>query len=280
MPRRTHLRKRRSYRRPSYIKRKRAYVRRRRSTRYPRARRHVANGIPFKRFVKLRYATVTTLDAPGTDTVVVHSYRANSIWDPDAALGGTKPMYADDWARMYNRFCVVASVCKARWVPASTGNVLPALFGIFQSTDQAPYAGSVATIDMVAGKFGRWSLAGTSVGVQANPMWRKSVWRRRRFFPGTTVADPNQIGYIVPATTGGSDPLSGAYFNLWAGGINAVDPASVNFVVVIEYYVLLWSINPGPGQPALDAGEEFAAPAEAEMMDLDPALAREVTMLV
>lgn len=253
---------RRRFRRPTYARRRYAARRRRfvRSrVRRPRVGRHVALGIPARKFVKLRYTTAATLDAPTGGAPNIVRYRCNSIWDPEVVTGGDKPLYTDRWAGMYSNYVVLASVCRTRWVPTGTGNVVPGICAIVQALESQPLS-TVTTLDLMSGKYtSRWTVVGNSVGIVNRPQVLKSVWRRRRFFPATTVADADQIGTLAVGTSGGSDPLDTVVFNVCYGDIAGVDPAPVTIVTQIDYYALLFNINLDEFQPETDVSALLAA---------------------
>ncbi len=70
-------------------------------------------------FITLRYAeSVTTSTLTGAANTNV--FRLNSIFDPNAAVGGTQPYGYDQAAALYNRYRVLKTRYKVSWL-ASTG---------------------------------------------------------------------------------------------------------------------------------------------------------------
>lgn len=86
-------------------KRKRQVSRRRRRRRYaPRrwARRRVVPALPKYLTLKSKYSSIITMD-PGTSGVPAsHTFRANSIDDPDQTGVGHQPMYYDELRQLYS----------------------------------------------------------------------------------------------------------------------------------------------------------------------------------
>ena len=66
----------------------------------------------------MRYCTNATVNFTGTFTPIF--FRANSIYDPDAAVGGHQPLGADQWAPFYNSYVVLGS--KITWQVTSGAN--------------------------------------------------------------------------------------------------------------------------------------------------------------
>ncbi len=68
------------------------------------------SGMPDRLFVKLRYATPLELTS-GASTAS-HTYRANSLFDPDFTGVGHQPMGFDQYAAFYDRYYVTSCSMK------------------------------------------------------------------------------------------------------------------------------------------------------------------------
>lgn len=85
--------------------------RRMRRSRVPRFIRKMPIDDQFtSRFVKLRFAEVSVIAAGSSNlATVLNSYRANSIYDPRANLGGNPVFDYSRWAALYNHYSVHGS---------------------------------------------------------------------------------------------------------------------------------------------------------------------------
>jgi len=82
---------------------------------------------PFKKRVKMDYCTTFLQTPPVLATsVTTTTFRFNSLFDPDATLGGHQPYGFDQWMAIYQRFTVISAtatlVCNPSTSAAYTGN--------------------------------------------------------------------------------------------------------------------------------------------------------------
>ena len=68
-------------------------------------------GFPQSMRTKLRYVTRVRLDLPATGATMSFTLRANSIYDPEHAVGGHKPRGADEYLALYETYTVLGSSC-------------------------------------------------------------------------------------------------------------------------------------------------------------------------
>lgn len=86
---------------------------RRRMPIYRRVPMH-AGAFPSIKRVKLKYITTVNLNPTAGSSAVVH-FRANSVYDPEYAIGGHQPMWSDVYASIYENYRVY--FCKINVVP-------------------------------------------------------------------------------------------------------------------------------------------------------------------
>jgi len=72
------------------------------------------NGLPTRKKINLRYCDEILVTGAGT--VGVHTFRLNSMFDPDYTATGHQPMGRDQWAAFYGRYVVANAVIKAEWI--------------------------------------------------------------------------------------------------------------------------------------------------------------------
>jgi len=64
---------------------------------------------PYRKFAKLRYVIHENLAGPTVGAINVKQYRANSLYDPEYAVGGHQPMGFDQLMAQYNHYTVLKS---------------------------------------------------------------------------------------------------------------------------------------------------------------------------
>lgn len=106
---------RRTYRKTTTYYRKRSYGRRRM---YKSMKPRWNNPLPHTGYFKMKYNSITQTTSPlqiGNGWIDDVTYNANSMYDPEAALGGGQPMGFDQYCGMagpFNRYKVLASKIK------------------------------------------------------------------------------------------------------------------------------------------------------------------------
>ena len=124
---------------------KRRYKRRRRvyrlkRKRYRKARNLVLGGFPKTKIVKLRYVQEITLNS-ASGVYDVHSFRANSLFDPDYNGVGHQPSNFDRWMEIYNHYTVVGSKITAKYMPSTNpSSNAGGYFGIMLTDDSTTMA--------------------------------------------------------------------------------------------------------------------------------------------
>ena len=69
--------------------------------------------------VELKYVDNLIFPGGAGSGVQFHAYRANSIFDPDAAVGGHQPMYMDQLALFYTTYSVLSSTITCKFTNSS-----------------------------------------------------------------------------------------------------------------------------------------------------------------
>lgn len=199
--------------------------------------RPILSGFPSRKLVKLRYTkTNVTLD-PGAGLTASYTFRANSVFDPDFSGVGTQPMAFDQWASIYERYCVVGARMKIYITPAvvnNNGN--PCYMGITLGphTDNLSRFTTIANI--LESKHTRgWQLVNNSNTVIGRS-GMKTLSRKfsaKKAFGITNVLDDSDYGAAVSA-----NPANQHYFQVWAASIGGNDPSLIDMTVMIDYIVM------------------------------------------
>lgn len=135
--------------------RKKRKGRRRTTRRKPKRRRinsMIVRGpqiVPDKLFTTLKYSDLKTFTGTGLQR---HTYRGNSLFDPDFTGGGTQPLGFDQWATFYSRYKVHSASLSLRIMNISTSQAVQVVLvptitslltsGNIQDVANMPYARS------------------------------------------------------------------------------------------------------------------------------------------
>lgn len=188
---------------------------------------------PDRYMCKLKYACEFTLDAEANGGCKVKTFFANLLYDPDTSIGGRQPCGFDQLALFYNHFTVIGS--KIRMIPtfATNAGVVPAYYGVALSATAGEITGYAAD-DIFAQSNNTRSGAqhGILNAIQTSYKGRTMTFSLKKFFNEHSIDDDQY------QCTASANPTEGAYFDCWACPIAGNDPATLNFIVTIEYIVV------------------------------------------
>lgn len=233
-------RRRRTYgvraRRRPYRAGRRRYSRRRYMAKR-RVRRMPLSGFGTSKTVRMRYRDIITLDA-GLAIPALYDFRANSVFDPDVALGGHQPMGFDQWATHYQHYTVIGSKIKVR--PIANGGAdsvtTPCYYGCVLAAQSSSISG-LSVSALLEQRLGRHGVAGNfrQQGTTTQP-WVKQYFSARKFFRNRNPTGQSQLSAQVT-----TNPSELAHFLIWCGGILASDdPSLLHFEVEIDYITVFW----------------------------------------
>ncbi len=90
------------------------------------------NGFSPKLTTTLRYCQTISLN-PGAGSTARHTFRANSIFDPDVTGVGHQPLYHDTLYQVYQFATVMGSRMTVQWTPNTVANVNPGALVLFKA---------------------------------------------------------------------------------------------------------------------------------------------------
>lgn len=185
-----------------------------------------------KKTVFMRYCATASLATGAGGSVDTETFRANSIFDPDWAVGGHQPMGHDQWSTFYNQYYVKSAKITVKLLPDNNA---------FTATGHVG-----CTLGILAGTSG-----GTSAREQPQTVWMPYA---------STLANQTQkertLTYTVDVAKWfglkdlADDSLSSAAFGanptrnlLWTvwydDSVSIVGGQIINVDIVIDYEVVL-----------------------------------------
>lgn len=199
--------------------------------------RGVPSGMPNVRIANLRYSDTQTLTSSGS-TLVGSIWRANSIHDPQQAIGGHRPMGTVTWAGLYNHYVVLGSKITCNFVSATSTGVAPGTAGIYlNAIDSFPYTTAGAFIEAKRGSHKQMPVSTT------RQISLRNTFSTKKFFNVKDVKDNlNRLGAATNA-----NPVEEAYYLIWF--VTQTGTTTWYFTVTIDYCVLFSepkSLQPSP----------------------------------
>lgn len=185
---------------------------------------HVS-GMPLTRTTRMRYVTPVEIASTG-GVINYHSYRCNSVYDPDATTVITdhQPMGFDQWTQLYNHYIVKGSKINVQ-LTKSTGDDRMAV-GIYISDDASvPYTDFTGFAEAQKGTY-------KLNAYQRNSLSINTSFSTKGYFNVADLRDNfKRLGALVS-----DNPSEQAYYMLWLQGM---DTGNVNIqaIVTIDYIV-------------------------------------------
>lgn len=143
-------------------------------------------------------------------------FRANSIFDPEYAVGGHQPLGHDQWAYFYDHYSVISSTIKISIggvVPSST-IMEPAVAGVYLDDDTT----SVTSWQNIAeqGRC-RYRLVNVDPRAPNGRVTLYSSYSARKFFHVKDVNGDRELGAAF-----GSNPVEDAYFLFFLSSLDGL----------------------------------------------------------
>ena len=182
------------------------------------------NPFPAVEYATLRYVTKVTITPASTGFVGFHSYRANSIFDPDYTnlTTGGQPYGHDAYATLYNHYQVMGSLCTVQGIASNSGD-FPG-FGIALD-DDASFSSDPQRI--LSAKGSTYALAPSNGG----PLPLLSRSYTPRMLPDDALL----------TASFGANPSQDFFFRIFT--VTEQTDKSISCLVTINYRVKMWGLK-------------------------------------
>ncbi len=208
-------------------------------------------GFPQSMVATLRFCARKEFIPTGT-TTAVWSFRANDMYDPDAATGGEQPRGFSEYSELYNNFTVTSSKCNVNWMlegydgPSQTAGTPAALIKTYDESTEAP-----AVPPVICGIMRSADTYGSGIAVNEQMEHDRTTWKVMTPQSGAeiTSSKTNFVEFfgkqdLVAADgysgTASASPENQAFYHIWAArGSDDYPHGTVKVVafVTIEYRV-------------------------------------------
>lgn len=185
---------------------------------------NTVSGVPKTRTCKLRYCdNLVIQNVAGALNSV--AFRANSIFDPNAQLGGHQPMGRDIWAQLYQEYVVLGA--KITLYAGSDQSQIPVTTGVTLNTNTNPLY--TETTSYMESKTGQW----VQLMDNRNAKRISTTYSPRKYWNIKDVND-NREEIGAPMT---NNPAKQAFFVIWCQPNDRVSTNLTRYTVVIDYLV-------------------------------------------
>lgn len=180
---------------------------------------------------KMRYNETILLN-PGISTPAVHYFSANGLYDPNITGSGHQPLGFDQYTPIYDHYTVLGSRITIRAVANDSSTPLGAnMVGVYTNDDTTAVTSYDTVIEQ--GKGNVKILSGASATGQCTVAHNFST---KKFFGVTDVKDNDQL-----KGSSSTNPGDGAFFVVFAQGLDAATNQGALFANVTIDYIVQWS---------------------------------------
>lgn len=181
---------------------------------------------------RFRYSTNISINAAASASPTEHTFRANSLFDPDLTGVGHQPYGFDQKMLFYNHFTVLGCKVEARFLPSAVPPQSVTAVGIAISPGQNL---NETYEQLRESKNGTHSLL--TYGTDNKPKMLTLKFSSSKFF-GKSPA--SMIGDTLYRGSATANPTEGAYIQVWVCGVNVLDnPDNIDVQVNIDYVAVL-----------------------------------------
>ncbi len=165
---------------------------------------------------------------PAAGALGKYNFRANSVYDPNSSGTGHQPLGYDQWAAVYNHYCVMHCTIKCTFISTETTVSCPLACGVVLD-DDGTVANTAGTI-IEQGK-SLFKVINSRDLAYDNGLILTNTYEPREYFGVTNPVDNADMSAVVT-----SNPARGAYFVVWVGDLaESADLGAVRILVELVY---------------------------------------------
>lgn len=188
---------------------------------------HRGIGIPSIFLTKLKFNYSQKFNSAAFNDFLI---RANSVYDPLYAVGGLQPMYYDELANLYQRYCVLSSSCQVTFVNAvASGEPGFIKVGMYPLGDTTSPANITEATERDNCKYAQ---LGPNTGDQG-------IVQMKSYCKNSSIvgkARDENTDDILSADTA-SNPIRQVYWHIWNGTLDGISNTNIYVDITVTYYV-------------------------------------------
>ncbi len=179
--------------------------------------------------VVLNYTDMQTFNGSAGSTAG-HTYRLNSLFDPDQTGAGQQPSGFDQYAALYTRYTVFKADVEVMFSASDSATITGSYSaGMFASNSVNTAAGLVNAL----ARSDKLVFGAASGGGQTTQKLRMSYYLPAIAGRRYSIGDPD---YSADVST---NPDNDVFLRVWAGGSDdTVDPSAVRALIRIRFYAV------------------------------------------
>lgn len=182
---------------------------------------------------KFRYCDTITVDPGIGSGITYHTFRANSLYDPDLTGTGHTPFMWPEYQQFYNHYTVLSAKIKATFQRSGIGaDDTQGNFycGVFESAGPTPDQTDITTV--LEQRDNRYKVAPVTYNQTKSVTKAVSI---SKFLGQKVLQEDANAGTLT------TNPAEQVYFQVWAATNNegVSNPAPVRVLIEIEYIAVL-----------------------------------------
>ncbi|QBX89269.1 capsid protein [Apis mellifera virus-6] len=195
----------------------------------------LGRGFPARIVMTHKYATHYTTNVSNTLNTIV--MRANSVYDPEFALGGGSAMFYREMSALYNHYTVIGSKCKWTITRSGSNDEYSLYYASYIDDNGTAVPGSVLGItEQYGGKIKTIS-AGVAGGLNDKNTVINQKFSTRKYH-GASPLNNSLIRADTTATV--PNPAEQSYYILGLQTLNATSVGNVEVLIEMEY-ITVWT---------------------------------------
>lgn len=203
---------------------------------YGRRRRTVRRAMPIRKLVKMRFATWFIGDPDIVSPFKQYSFRANSVYDPDATGIGDQPYSYDQWSTFYPTWSVIGSKITVKLLSTSGSVEIPSIIGVSLSNSATPPTGW-SQDNLLEQPNVSWRLI-PGIGI-SNPLSCSMRYSPKKWWGIGKITDNDELWGST-----NSNPSYQTFFNVFVAAVDGSSNVTPLYgMVTIDYLVLFRNPN-------------------------------------
>lgn len=187
-------------------------------------------GFPDAYKCKLKYSETLQLTAT-LGATIMSIYRANSLYDPKYAVGGSQPRYYDQLTAVYQKYLVTGCKAKIHW--SNQSSTVPANC-VIQFGDQDPTGYTL--YDLTEFRYSKLTQVGTASG-EGNAKSQMYISMGKILGQNSLNSDP----YIYTGVN--ADPIDEVFCTIAATATDGASTVNVYATVELTFYCLFKGVK-------------------------------------
>lgn len=187
-------------------------------------------GFPQSAKTQHTYGATVSLD-PGLASYASHSFRANSLFDPDLTGAGHQPLGFDQYNAIYSQYTVTKTRIKVTVLKDDAADGVPGVVAVLLRDSRDVAVGNVDTVDEMveyATRSAYRSIGSLSASCDPRSSTFYMDFDAKKWFNTAVIGVPEYSGV-------GANPIETPVFQLYYYSVNANNPDPMQFLIEMTF---------------------------------------------